>query len=254
MPIARGLGGKPGRRGAFLPDRHARLCPGPTRRPTGSDDCGTTQHYLLLDEFYRTTLWLAGRTPLWWLVPVYQEHNYRAYTQTLLTKRFIRSQDALDLGNLAHIPPGEFVGAGLWQLFKGIDSPYKSLLKQLLTETYASEHPAVRCLSLDYKQAVFANQLDLDELDPYVMVYRRIERYLLQRGEPARLELVRRSLYLKVNKKLSDQGRANGWQRRLLQRLADEWAGTSVSWPCWIAAANGKCSKSLSSAANWWLS
>jgi adenylate cyclase class 1 len=43
----------------------------------------------------------------------------------------------------------------------------------------------VRCLSLDYKQAVFANQLDLDELDPYVMVYRRIERYLLQRGDRA---------------------------------------------------------------------
>ncbi|MEN5226773.1 MULTISPECIES: class I adenylate cyclase [Pseudomonas] len=189
----------------------------------GSDDCGTTQHYLLLDEFYRTTIWLAGRTPLWWLVPVYQEHDYHTYTQTLLSKRFIRSQDALDLGNLAHIPPGEFVGAGLWQLFKGIDSPYKSLLKLLLTEAYASEHPTVRCLSLDYKQAVFANQLDLDELDPYVMVYRRIERYLLQRGEHARLELVRRSLYLKVNKKLSDPTRANGWQRRLLQRLADEW-------------------------------
>lgn len=151
------------------------------------------------------------------------EHHYHAYTQTLLSKRFIRSQDALDLGNLAHIPPGEFVGAGLWQLFKGIDSPYKSLLKLLLTEAYASEHPSVRCLSTDYKQAVFANQLDLDELDPYVMVYRRIERYLLQRGEFARTELVRRSLYLKVNKKLSDPARANGWQRRLLQRLADEW-------------------------------
>jgi len=189
----------------------------------GSDDCGTTQHYLLLDEFYRTAIWLAGRTPLWWLVPVYEEHNYKAYTQTLLSKRFIRSQDVLDLGNLAHIPPGEFVGAGLWQLFKGIDSPYKSLLKLLLTEAYASEHPAVRCLSLDYKQAVFANQLDLDALDPYVMVYRRIEQYLHQRGEPVRLERVRRSLYLKVNKKLSDQVRGNGWQRQLLQRLADEW-------------------------------
>ncbi|MEG0246685.1 MAG: class I adenylate cyclase [Pseudomonas sp.] len=189
----------------------------------GSDDCGTTQHYLLLDEFYRTAIWLAGRTPLWWLVPVYEEHNYSAYTQTLLSKRFIRSQDVLDLGNLAHIPPGEFVGAGLWQLFKGIDSPYKSLLKLLLTEAYASEHPAVRCLSLDFKHAVFANQLDLDALDPYVMVYRRIEHYLRQRGEVARLELVRRSLYLKVNKKLSGQVRANGWQRQLLQRLADEW-------------------------------
>jgi adenylate cyclase, class 1 len=190
-----------------------------------SDDCGTTQHFLLLDEFYRTTIWLAGRTPLWWLVPVYEEHNYQAYTETLLSKRFIRNQDALDLGNLAHIPPGEYVGAGLWQLFKGIDSPYKSLLKLLLTEVYASEHPTVRCLSLDYKQAVFANHLNLDELDPYVMVYRRIERYLQQRGETARLELVRRSLYLKVNKKLSglDRTRSNGWQRQLLQRLADEW-------------------------------
>ncbi|BDM25390.1 MULTISPECIES: class I adenylate cyclase [Pseudomonas] len=190
-----------------------------------SDDCGTTQHFLLLDEFYRTAIWLAGRTPLWWLVPVYEEHNYQAYTQTLLSKRFIRNQDALDLGNLAHIPPGEYVGAGLWQLYKGIDSPYKSLLKLLLTEVYASEHPTVRCLSLDYKQAVFANHLNLDELDPYVMVYRRIERYLQQRGETARLELVRRSLYLKVNKKLSglDRSRSNGWQRQLLQRLADEW-------------------------------
>lgn len=188
-----------------------------------SDDCGTTQHYLLLDEFYRTAIWLAGRTPLWWLVPVYQEHNYRDYTQTLLSKRFIRAQDGLDLGHLAHVPPGEFVGAGLWQLYKGIDSPYKSLLKLLLTEAYASEHPEVRCLSLDYKQAVFANHLDLDELDPYVMVYRRIERYLQQRGENARLELVRRSLYLKVNKKLSDRSRSHGWQRQLLARLAKEW-------------------------------
>lgn len=190
-----------------------------------SDDCGTTQHYLLLDEFYRTAIWLAGRTPLWWLVPVYEEHNYRAYTQTLLSKRFIRAEDDLDLGHLAHIPPGEFVGAGLWQLFKGIDSPYKSLLKLLLTEVYASEHPDVRCLSLEYKQAVFANQLDLDALDPYVMVYRRIEQYLQQRGESTRLELVRRSLYLKVNKKLSELGRsrASGWQRQLLARLTNEW-------------------------------
>ncbi|WP_194788183.1 class I adenylate cyclase [Pseudomonas sp. UFMG81] len=189
-----------------------------------SDDCGTTQHYLLLDEFYRTALWLAGRTPLWWLVPVYQEHNYRAYTQTLLSKRFIRARDDLDLGHLAHIPAGEYVGAGLWQLYKGIDSPYKSLLKLLLTEAYASEHPEVRCLSLDYKQAVFANRLELDELDPYVMVYRRIERYLQQRGETERLELARRSLYLKVNKKLTGaSARSSGWQRQLLAKLVEEW-------------------------------
>ncbi len=188
-----------------------------------SDDCGTTQHYLLLDEFYRTALWLAGRTPLWWLVPVYEEPRYNAFTHTLISKRFIRADETLDLGHLARIPPGEFIGAGLWQLFKGIESPYKSVLKLLLTEVYASEHPNVQCLSLRFKRAVFANQLDLDELDPYIVVYRRIEEYLNARNETERLELVRRALYLKVNRKLSAGQRTASWQHQLLERLADEW-------------------------------
>ncbi|MBV6751297.1 class I adenylate cyclase [Pseudomonas chlororaphis] len=189
-----------------------------------SEDCGTTQHYLLLDEFYRTAIWLAGRTPLWWLVPVYEEQHYDQYTHTLLSKRFIRANETLDLGHLARIPPGEFIGAGLWQLFKGIESPYKSVLKLLLIEVYASEHPNVECLSLRFKQAVFANHLDLDELDPYIVVYRRIEEYLKARNEPERLELVRRSLYLKVNRKLTGQSTRNqSWQRQLLMRLAIEW-------------------------------
>lgn len=189
-----------------------------------SDDCGTTQHYLLLDEFYRTAIWLAGRTPIWWLVPVYEETRYAEFTHTLLSKRFIRADETLDLGHLAHIPPGEFIGAGLWQLFKGIESPYKSVLKLLLTEVYASEHPNVHCLSLRFKRAVFANQVDLDELDPYIVVYRRIEEYLKARNEPERLELVRRALYLKVNRKLTAGQRTSSWQRLLLERLAREWS------------------------------
>jgi adenylate cyclase class 1 len=190
-----------------------------------SDDCGTSQHYLLLDEFYRTALWLGGRTPIWWLVPTYEEARYQGFTHALLSKRFIRDSDVLDLGHLERIPPGEFIGAGMWQLFKGIDSPYKSVLKLLLTEVYASEHPSTECLALRFKRAVYANQLDLDELDPYMVVYRRLEEYLLQRGELERLELVRRCLYLKANKQLSRPPR-NGrksWQRRLLERLTSDW-------------------------------
>lgn len=197
-----------------------------------SDDCGTTQHYLLLDEFYRSAIWLAGRTPLWWLVPVYEERRYQEYTDTLLSKRFIRADDVLDLGHLARIPPAEFLGAGMWQLFKGIESPYKSVLKLLLTEVYASEHPKVECLSLRFKQAVFANQLDLDELDSYIVLYRRLEEYLKGRGELERLELIRRCLYLKVNKKLSkpSRNRQKSWQRLLLERLTSEWDWSEQQW------------------------
>lgn len=190
-----------------------------------SDDSGTTQHYLLLDEFYRTALWIAGRTPLWWLVPAYEEQRYEHFTQTLLGKRFIRQEEVLDLGNLSRIPPGEFIGAGLWQLFKGIDSPFKSVIKLLLTELYAAEHPHVRCLGLDYKQAIFENRIAPDELDPYLMAYRRIETYLQGTGDHGRLELVRRAFYLKVNRRLSApaRGRAQGWQRPVMEKLVTEW-------------------------------
>lgn len=187
------------------------------------EDCGSTQHYLLLDEFYRTAILLGGRYPLWWLVPDYEEKHYADFTRQLLDKRFIRGLESLDLGHMARIPAGEYVGAGLWQLFKGIESPYKSVLKLLLTEVYASEHADVRCLSLDFKHAVYANRLNLDELDPYVMLYRRIERYLLKRGESERLELVRRCLYIKADVRLSRRTGSLGWKRSLMEKLVREW-------------------------------
>lgn len=208
----------------FLVDP-ARFASGERAAQLSSEDCGTTQHYLLLDEFYRTAIWLGGRVPAWWLVPTYEEHRYQAYLQAMLERRFLRPEEVLDLGHLARIPPGEFLGAGLWQLCKAIDSPYKSLFKLLLVEVYASEHPQVRCLSLDFKEAVYANRLALDELDPYIAAYRRIEAYLLARDDRERLELLRHCLYLKINKRLSrpPSGGRKSWQRQLLERLTHAW-------------------------------
>lgn len=198
------------------------VCHAPELEPGGD---GNTQHFLLLDEFYRSAIWLGGRTPLWWLVPPAHERRYDEYCRTLLGKRFIRAEEVLDLGHLAHIPAREFIGAGLWQLSKAIDSPYKSLLKLLLTEAYASEHPRVRCVALRFKEQVFAGQLDLDELDPYVLVYRHLERYLREQQAPERLELVRRCLYLKVGRKLGGRQRQaqKGWQHLSMERLVAEW-------------------------------
>jgi adenylate cyclase class 1 len=101
---------------------------------------------LLLDEFYRTAIWLAGRTPIWWLVPVYEEALRRTPTRCCPSASSAPTNPRPRAPG--RIPPGEFIGAGLWQLFKGIESPYKSVLKLLLTEVYASEHPKVQCLSL----------------------------------------------------------------------------------------------------------
>ena len=195
------------------------------REGVSSEDCGSSQHYLLLDEFYRTSLLIAGRVPIWWLIPPDQEPHYNPVAETLRDKRFVKGTETLDFGSVAHIPAGEFIGAGIWQLYKAIDSPYKSVIKLLLTEVYASEYPQIEPLSTTFKRALYNRQLDIDELDPYVMMYRKLESYLLARGETKRLELVRRCFYFKVGKAISKgpTQRTKSWQRELLERMVQQW-------------------------------
>lgn len=195
------------------------------RESLSSEDCGSSQHFLLLDEFYRTGLLIAGRIPIWWLIPPQEDQHHQYYAETLLKKRFINEQHCVDFGGVGEIPAGEFIGAGVWQLYKAIDSPYKSALKILLTEVYAAEYPAVDTLSAIFKRAIYDKQLDIDELDPYVMVYRKLERYLIDRGEQRRLELIRRCFYFKAGLSLSrPAGNSDrSWQRRMMEKLVAEW-------------------------------
>lgn len=210
-----------------------------------SEASGSAQHFLLLDEFYRTALWIAGKIPLWWFVPASQEEDYAAYREKLLGRRFIREEDVIDFGGLPRIPANEFVGAGVWQLYKAIESPYKSVLKLMLLEVYASatktmstdtilppeetgqqdNTAASEPLALSLKRAIYAEEPNADSLDPYVMVYRRIEAYLQRYHQPQRLDLVRRCFYFKVNKALSrtNSHRPKSWQRILLDNLVSGW-------------------------------
>ena len=189
-----------------------------------SESSGSTQHHLLLEEFYRTSILLAGRFPIWWLVSPDQENQYDDIVHHLTHNRFIDQEEIIDFGGLSKVPVEEFFGAGLWQVYKGIDSPYKSVLKILLMETYASSYPNCELLSQFYKQKVYEGLTDLNALDPYIILMRRLEDYLMKRGEKDRLELVRRCFYFKVNVALSSSARGkDDWQYNYLKEMIATW-------------------------------
>ncbi len=189
------------------------------------ESSGSAQQQLLLDEFYRTAIYIAGRIPVWWYVPAHAENIFREYTNTLLYNRFTPSNAVIDFGGVGEIPAGEFLGAGVWQLYKAIESPYKAVLKLLLLEAYVTEYPAIEPLSLTFKSMIYRGQTDIDMLDAYVMVYQRIERHLKKDHQQERLQLARECFYLKVNKPLSKPPtqRAKSWQRLLLEQLTSAW-------------------------------
>ncbi len=190
------------------------------------ESSGSAQHHLLLEEFYRTGLLLAGRYPVWWLVPVEQEGDYENYVQRLKKKRFIKDNETIDFGGLPKAPAEEFFGAALWQLYKGIDSPYKATLKLMLMEVYANEYPDVDLLSQRFKRAVHEGASDLASLDPYIMLYSKLEEYLRRQDkDDYRLELMRRCFYFKVNESLSKavSVRHESWRREIMREFARAW-------------------------------
>lgn len=190
-----------------------------------SESSGSAQHYLLLDEFYRSSLLIAGRYPVWWIVPPEKEQVYDQYIEELIHQKLVDEDEFVDFGNVAKIPADEFFGAAVWQLYKGIDSPFKSVQKLLLMEVYANEHPNINLLSIMFKQAVYDGVTESNMLDPYIMMYRKIEEYLMIKHEKERLDLFRKCFYFKINLRMSQKVKHENtnWRRDVMHDMLLDW-------------------------------
>lgn len=73
------------------------------------ESSGSALHLLLLEEFYRTSILLAGRMPLWWFVEPDQENNYEECAAELLRKRRVAEYEVIDFGPVNNIPAEEFL-------------------------------------------------------------------------------------------------------------------------------------------------
>lgn len=195
-----------------------------------SDNCGSSQHYLLLDEFYRSAVHLAGQQLMWYLVPPEMEGCYEEYLTQLIDETNLSRSDWVDFGGVPLIPAEEYFGSSLWQLYKSIDSPYKSTLKAILLEAYSWEYPRTQLLSVDGKRRFFAGNFDVYHSDAYYLMLEKVTRYLERIDDHRRLDLVRRCFYLKTNEKLTcrpTQGSVP-WRRERLLSLTQVWGWTDM--------------------------
>lgn len=170
------------------------------------DSCGSAQRILLLDEFYRSFVTIAG-APIAWLFPQTQQAEHTV---------------SISFGDCERAPAEEYFGAGLWQLYKAIESPYKSLIKTILIEAYSAAYPNTKLLCQAFRERLFECPVDALELDPYLMMFAFVSNYLEQRGDESRLDLVRRCFYLKARDWTKSVGE-DTWQNPVLQTLVKQW-------------------------------
>ena len=91
--------------------------------PITNENSGSAQ-YMLLDEFYRSAVRLAGNPLLWLHFWVEKETDYESEVQKSVENGEINPQDWVDFGGLGQFSANEYFGASLWQLYKGIDSRF----------------------------------------------------------------------------------------------------------------------------------
>ncbi len=210
----------------LIPDNKFRLH---NSAELGGDNCGSAQHLLLLDEFYRSALRIAGQRLLWPILPGDWDEAYDEQVAALFHSGQLQQQDWLDLGSLQRIPAEEYFGSALWLLYKGLDSPYKAVLKILLMEAYSAEFPHTRLLSVETRDW-FQHHDDYSlRLDTYYLMLDKVTQYLSAQGDHKRLDLARRCFYLKVCDDLSrgSEPRHGQWRRDVITALVTEWGWDS---------------------------
>lgn len=194
--------------------------------PLTAENCGSAQYMLLLDEFYRSAIRLAGKPLLWQHLLVEREERYESEVERLALTQQIDLQDWVDFGGLGQFSANEYFGASLWQLYKGIDAPYKSVIKILLLETYSSEYPNTYLIAREFKEELLTGKLNPSHnFDPYLAMLQRVTRYLTAQNELKRLGFVRRSVYLKATEGIdwTNTHTPQNWRLQALQRLVKEW-------------------------------
>ncbi|MGP1959265.1 MAG: class I adenylate cyclase [Arsenophonus sp. NC-CH8-MAG3] len=197
-----------------------------TSASLSNKDCKTTQHVLLLDEFYRTAVRMAGKRLLWMMVPAEEETNYNEYVLLLYARGVLTPNEWLDLGGLSELSAEEYFCASLWQLHKSVDSPYKAVLKSILLEAYFWNYPRGMLLAMEFKQCLHAGEIVSYGLDAYCLMLERVTRYLMEINDFKRLDLIRRCFYFKVCEKLSCKNKASvsdSWRRNVLSQLVLSW-------------------------------
>ncbi|QBQ64091.1 class I adenylate cyclase [Actinobacillus indolicus] len=187
---------------------------------------GSAQHFFLLDEFYRSAVRLAGKRILWLHIDN-GDQDYESFVQQAVISGQLNANEWIDFGDFSSLAINEYFGASLWQLYKGIESPYKSAIKILLLESYAETYPETPLISKKFKQLLLSDQAVRYHFDPYLAMLEQVTTYLENRKEFVRLDRLRSCFYIKAY-----YGQHDPWRKDALRELISTWNWSEKEVQC----------------------
>ncbi|MBF0496433.1 MAG: class I adenylate cyclase [Deltaproteobacteria bacterium] len=167
-----------------------------------AESVGSALGALLKDGLYQTMILIAGKLPLWWLLPPHltaAEYTRHVGVIKENSSYELPFDDFIDLGSVSL---GEFLqeffGAALWEIFKGLKYPYKSVIKMALLEMYLNPDQDNELLREKLKKAVFETPEREDLSDPYMQLFRATLEYYNKKKLMAEMSMVKKCILMKV--------------------------------------------------------
>jgi adenylate cyclase class 1 len=159
------------------------------------ESSGSAQYNVLKEEFFRTSILISGKIPLWWVCFDPDEHiDYQVFSTQYARGQF-DEYDFVDMGTLESVDDDEYFGAALWQFNKALTHPLKSVIKMLLLEMLLISH-GKELLCHRFRDAILSRQAPFVFHDPSVFTLKAILEYN-EGAHPDSLAFIKQCGYLR---------------------------------------------------------
>ena len=169
---------------------------------SGDESLGSTIGALLKDEFYRSSIIIAGKVPFWWVVPRFiNDSEYDRLFDGLPEE--LKEREYIDLGNLYEISKEDFLGAALFLILKSLGNPFKSIIKMGVLEKYLFDTGYSPILCHKVKTRCSGGPWTTASWTPTSSCSTRCTSITPRTGRTRRSSSLQENLYLKINPRLS---------------------------------------------------
>jgi adenylate cyclase class 1 len=206
---------------------------GQVSRNWGADKTeGEVAPQFLLEELYRTCVFVAGRVPLWTIWPL--EGSQEDYLKLARQIAPLEWRDApprfVNMGFPEKPNPQEFLAASMWLAYKSESAPFKGILKIVPILEALEENFAAPLLCDIVKREIIRNPDPNSAVDPYIITVESVIKFAEKKFTPDNLNLLRESSILKVlgltGKSPAAAPADDPAKKRVIDRWISEW-----NWP-----------------------
>jgi len=202
----------------------------------------TAPKLFLKEEFYRTFLMIAGKIPIWSVLPEPEDLKDEADLNTdgIISQILSMYDDLIDLGQVKQIPSSELLKGLLWHICKSHEDPVKAVIKATMIFSYGFGQKTDQSLLCEIIKKGYPNAgIDDYGVDPYKVLFDRILAFH-EIDDKKGINLIKNAIFFRLtNYPNVSMPNENTPKRELLNKYIRQWklnknqVGKLLSYSTW---------------------